>query len=111
MCGRGEIKEVAEESARAPETRNALKKRGAEISEAVRDGDIIAVEVDDVNEPWMLGRAVIKDRACGPRVAAEHKPESETWMGKIEPGDHIIDVIKLEPISPGSRLFKYPDKT
>jgi len=112
MCGHGELKEVTEAAkARVPETRNALRKRGVEISQNVKDGDIIAVEVDDVNEPWMLGRVVIKDRREGPRTAAEHKPESENWMGKIERGDPVIDVVKLEPICPGSRSFQYPDKT
>ena len=49
----------------------------------------------------MLGRAVIQGREKGPRKAKEDKPESENWMGDIEPNDPVIDVIKLEPLTPG----------
>ena len=70
---------------------------------ALRSPAMPAVGVDDVQEPWMLGRAVIVGRTQGPRVATADKPESENLMGDIKKNDRIIDVIKLEPISPRSR--------
>jgi hypothetical protein len=95
----------------APLTRNAIKQRAVQMAAEVKHGDFVAVEVDDVHEPWMLGRVVMEGRAKGPRTAVEHCAESENWMGNVEPGDAVIDVIKLEPLTPGSRTFVFPDKT
>lgn len=112
MCGAGVLREVKKlTDASVPETRDQLKKDGRKMAATVKDGDIIAVEVDDVNEPWILGRAVIKGRAKGPRKAKSKVDEVDNWMGKIKKGDLVIDVIKLEPIAPGCRFFQYPDQT
>lgn len=90
--------------------RSHLARRGIELSKKLKNGDFIIVEVDDKSEPWMLGRVLIEDRQnIGPYVATDHVEEKDNWMGRIEPGDSVIQVEKLEPIAPGSREFKFPN--
>ena len=72
-------------------TRSQLSKEGEEMSETVAEGDYICVEVDSLQEPWMIARV---------RRAAYSWPESVGsqyhWMGKVIPNDRVLWVQKLE---------------
>ena len=89
-----------------PMTRNYLCNRGIELSELVELGDIVAVYLEDVTEPWMLGK-VLKVRYEITQVDAEY-----TWMGQMEAGDWVVLVQKLEPTAGGltSSFFMLKDK-
>ena len=74
-------------------TRSQLTEEGIEMGSKVVEDDFICIEVDDLQEPWMIGRA---------RGAAEIWPESKGeqyhWMGKVVPGDVVVWVQKLEGV-------------
>ena len=81
-----------------PLTRSSVAVNGRVQAEKIVIGTIFSVELDDMQEPWMLAKA----------TSALHKyegPIKTTWMGEIRPGDMIINVIKLDPISAGSSTF------
>ena len=81
-----------------PLTRSSVAINGRTQAEKVEIGMIFSVELDDMQEPWMLARA----------ISPLHKyegPNKSTWMGEIRPGDMIINVVKLDPISAGSSTF------
>merc|ERR1740117_1038195 len=89
-----------------PMTRNFLCQRGIELSNLVEIGDIIAVYLEDMSEPWMLGKV----------LKANYKVTTEdavyTWMGQMEVDDQVLLVQKLEPTSGGlaSSFFRLTDK-
>ena len=76
---------------------------GTQLSESVGAGDVIAVEVDDPNEPWMISRV-----ECTVYTAEAEVQEADNSMGTIGPGDQIMGVVKLEPIASGPQKFRHP---
>ena len=48
-------------------------------------------------------------RSAGPRIATAVVDEEDNWMGDIKVNDAVIDVDKLEPIAPGSQMFRFPN--
>jgi hypothetical protein len=88
-------------------TRNLLAKRGAELCKEVGDGEFIAAELDSENEAWMLcmvrGRTYVVDKDFTSTIG-QHSFDFRC-------NDTVIDVQKLEPIAPGSRIFQKVEKT
>ena len=66
-----------------PVTRSALTSEGIALSQTVQPDDFIAVEIDDLQTPWMLFRAIGK-------AEMYTGPEERWWMGKIMPGDELL---------------------
>lgn len=85
-------------------TRNSLSELGAALAREVRYGEVIGVELDGLNESFMLGQVMSES---GPYII---QTELESYMGLFKPGDCVIDVKKLEPISMGSSMFETTDK-
>lgn len=72
-----------------PLTRSALSEQGITLSATVEVGDFIAVEVDSLQEPWLIGKATT--------VAFTYEGEEKhEWMGRIISGDRLVHVHKLE---------------
>jgi len=79
-------------------TRNSVAINGKVNAALVTIGSISSVEIDCIQEPWMLARAT--------SILHEYTgPDDKTWMGEIRAGDMIINVVKLEPIAAGSSTF------
>ena len=79
-------------------TRNSVAINGKVNAALVTIGSIFSVELDCIQEPWMLARAA--------SILHEYTgPDGKTWMGEIRAGDMIINVVKLEPIAAGSSTF------
>jgi hypothetical protein len=70
-------------------TRSQLSIEGISMAATVQPGDFICVEVDNLQEPWMIGR-------CVTGKLVWDQPAQYHWMGRIEPGDEYIWVVKLE---------------
>ena len=64
----------------------------------VKIGTIFSVELDSIQEPWMLAKATSE-------LYKYDGASKETWMGRIDPGDMIINVAKLEPTAAGASSF------
>ena len=77
-----------------------------ELSRTVLVDDIVAVYLEDVAEPWMLGK-VLKER-----YKITEGDSVYTWMGQMVVGDDVILVQKLEPTAGGlsSSTFMLTDK-
>ena len=76
-----------------PLTRSALATEGKAMAETVEPGDFICVEIDSMQEPWMIGR--VTSRAGD---WPESSGEQYLWMGEVVPGDRVIWVEKLEGV-------------
>jgi hypothetical protein len=61
------------------------------MSETAEPGDFICVEIDDLQEPWMIGR--VKKHV---EEWSESMGEQYHYMGKVIPGDKVVWVQKLE---------------
>jgi hypothetical protein len=74
-------------------TRSKLSEEGITMGREVMEGDYVCVEVDNLQEPWMVGRV---------RTSCEVWPESKgrqyLWMGWVVPGDEVVWVQKLEGV-------------
>ena len=49
-------------------------------------------------QPWMLG--IVEPSGCY-KIESDYK----SWFGDMRVGDDVVDVVKLEPIRPGSRVY------
>lgn len=72
-----------------PVTRSALSSEGMVMARTADVHDFVAVEIDSLQEPWMIGQ-------CTSKVLMYEGEEKYTWMGKIIPGDEILWAHKLE---------------
>ena len=86
-------------------SRNALSDLGAKLATEAKEKEVIAVELAYHNESFMLAAVVSAD---GPRKVVE---AFESHLGSFKPGDIVLDVRKLEPVSLGSSHYIYTDKT
>ena len=72
-------------------TRSRLSEEGVEMGRVAEIGDHVCVEVDSLQEPWMIGKV---RSACG--VWA--KEDQYLWMGWVTKGDEVLWVQKLEGV-------------
>ena len=85
-------------------TRHALQQLGTALAETISEDDVIAVELTHESEVFMLGIVVPgPDGEEGSYRVMEH---SQSYMGRLEPGDRVIQVRKFEPTQLGSNLFR-----
>ena len=54
-------------------------------------------------QPWMLGTVEPSGRY---KVESDYK----SWFGDMRVGDDVVDVVKLDPICPGSRVYLKTDR-
>ena len=74
-----------------PLTRSSLASHGIQLSADLEEGDFITVEVDSLQEPWMVGRCL------GAAFEwTEVQGDQYYWMGRVVPGDRVVWVEKLE---------------
>ena len=89
-------------------TRHALQERGVVLAETIEEDHIIAVELTHESEVFMLGIVVPgPDGEEGVYRVMEH---AQSYMGRLEPGDRVIQVRKFEPTQLGSNLFRLTEK-
>ena len=89
-------------------TRHALQQLGAALAETISEDNVIAVELTHESEVFMLGIVVPgPDGEEGPYRVMEH---SQSYMGRLEPGDRVIQVRKFEPTQLGSNSFRLTEK-
>ena len=62
------------------------------------------MELSQGNESFMLCEV---QNANGPRILTAHE---ESYLGRFEIGDEVLDVRKFEPTSLGSSMFELSDK-
>lgn len=105
LCHNRKIKEDAAAEASVPLTRNALANEGIRLSHELKEGEVVAFFVDDLSEPWMIGK-VMKTR-----YQITDDDAVYTWMGQMEAGDWVTLVHKYDPITGGmaSAYFKLKD--
>lgn len=84
-------------------TRDALSDLGKSLAREVQRGEIIGIELAGGNESFMLGKVV---------SSKSYVVETgfESYMGRFEPGDEVLDVQKLEPTSLGSSMYEFTEK-
>ena len=105
LCHNRKIKEDAAAEASVSLTRNALANEGIRLSHELKEGEVVAFFVDDLSEPWMIGK-VMKTR-----YQITDDDAVYTWMGQMEAGDWVTLVHKYDPITGGmaSAYFKLKD--
>ena len=81
-----------------PLLRSSVGISGKANAALVKIGAIFSVELDSTQEPWMLAKATSE-------LYKYDGASKETWMGRIDPGDMIINVVKLEPTAAGANSF------
>jgi len=88
--------------------RHVLQQLGATLAESISEDDVIAVELTHESEVFMLGIVIPgpEGEECVYRVM-EH---AQSYMGRLEPGDRVIQVRKFEPTQLGSNLFRLTQK-
>lgn len=102
ICGPVERVELEPESVSERRmTRHALQQLGTALAETISEDDVIAVELTHESEVFMLGIVVPgPDGEEGSYRVMEH---SQSYMGRLEPGDRVIQVRKFQL---GSNLFR-----
>ena len=84
-----------------------LSEAGTNMAQESKLGDFTAVETIDDSEPFFLCRNMTGDD-IGPCDVEDH---IDSMNGHFVPGDVVIDVVKLEPVAPGSRTHVLTDKS
>ena len=104
-CGPVERVELEPESVSERRmTRHALQQLGAELAEIISEDDVIAVELTHEFEVFMLGIVIPgPEGEEGVHRVMEH---TQSYMGRMEPGDRVIQVRKFEPTQLGSNLLR-----
>ena len=74
-----------------PVTRSALTSEGIEMASTVEPGDFLAVEIDNLQTPWMMFKAITK-------VEKYAGPEKKFWMGKVLIDDDLLWAYKMEGV-------------
>ena len=77
---------------------------GIKLGGDAKKGDIVCVEVKEQNEPWILGRVV------GDLGSYELKTPTDTPYTVLVPGDIVVEIQKLEPVNPGTKVFDVTNK-
>ena len=89
--------------AEVPLTRSAPAINGAALAQTLEPGDFVAIELDDVQIPWVLAEVLVSRH--------EHTTgDFECWMGLVKNHDQVLVVRRLEPAQPGSLMFKVTHK-
>ena len=85
-----------------PLTRSEPALKGAALAAKVQVGDFIAVELDDVQVPWILCQVL--------QTRHEYLGEdTDGWMGRLKKHDTILFCRRLEPTRPGSFMYNLTD--
>lgn len=80
-------------------TRNALSDAGVVFSREVCCKEVIGIKLSGANESFMLCEVLSES---GPyEITTAH----ESYMGRFEPGDMVLDVRKVEPTSAGRSVY------
>ena len=89
-------------------TRHAIQQLGAELAETVSEDDVIAVELTHESEVFMLGIVIPgPEGEEGVHRVMEH---TQSYMGRMGPGNRVIQVRKFEPTQLGSNLLRLTQK-
>ena len=68
-----------------PLTRQALAREGVALAASLEPGDFVGVEVDSVQEPYLIGEVVQP-------LTVWSGPEERTFMGRMTEGDQVVQV-------------------
>ena len=92
VCGPVKLVEITCKAAvERPLTRSMLASEGIELSNGVEKGDFICIELDSLQEPYIICRAL-----GGVEAWPAEKDNQYHWMGYCRTGDKVIWVEKLE---------------
>ena len=89
-------------------TRHALEERGVSLCEEIDEGALVAVKLTFDAEVFMLG--VVVPGPDGDEGVYRVMEKSQSYMGRLEPGDLVIQVRIFEPTQNGSNLFRLTEK-
>lgn len=108
-CGPVERVELEPESVSERRmTRHALQQLGAELAEIISEDDVIAVELTHESEVFMLG--IVIPGPEGEEGVYRVMEHTQSYMGRMGPGDRVIQVRKFEPTQLGSNLLRLTQK-
>jgi hypothetical protein len=86
------------------ETPQQAAEKGLKIAAGVKKNEIVCVEVRQQEEPWILGRVV------GELGSYELKASIDTPYAVLVSGDVAVEIQKLEPVNPGTKMFDVTNK-
>ena len=81
------------------ESLDNIAAKGEETARKVKPNDVTCVMVRKEHEPWMLGKV------HGDMGAHEVKTPIDTEHAVLVPGDLAVEVRKLHPVNPGTKVF------
>ena len=85
---------------RDPVTRSSLARTGLALADTVSNGDFIVVEQHSEQEPWIVCRAL-----GAKHTHALASGEIQTRMGRVIPGDVLVNVEKLEGVGSSYKVI------
>ncbi len=87
-------------------TRHALQQLlvGAELAVIISEGDFIAVELTHETEVFMLEISIPGPE--GEEGVYRVIDQTQSYMGRMEPGDRVMQIRKFEPAQLRSKLFR-----
>ena len=85
---------------RDPVTRSSLARNGLALANTVSNGDFIVVEQHSEQEPWIVCRAL-----GAKHTHALASGEIQTRMGRVIPGDVLVNVEKLEGVGSSYKVI------
>lgn len=89
--------------AEVPLLRSAPALVGSALAQTLQVGDFVAIELDDVQVPWILAEVTV--------ALHEHSGgQVESWMGSIKDHDKVLIARRCEPVGPGSLMYVVTDK-
>ena len=93
-----------------------LKEEGRLLSQKLKKGEMIAIELaygdkHSHNEPWVICRVERKVHTYqGPTLEHTKDKMDSAWMGQVKNNDQVLWCTKLEPHSTGGSVFTVTDK-
>ena len=92
-----------------------LKEEGRLLSQKLKKGEMIAIELaygdkHSHNEPWVICRVERKVHTYqGPTLEHTKDKMDSAWMGQVKNNDQVLWCTKLEPHSTGGRECLHSD--
>ena len=81
-----------------PYLRSAPALRGADLATLAKVDSFIAIELDDVQIPWVIAQVLLESHS-------HSSGEQECWMGKVKNGDQVLYVRLFQPTRAESMIY------
>lgn len=111
-----EMRAPTELTRRVARSETRLKELGTMLSEKLKKGDFIAIELaygdkHSQNEPWVICKVEKKLHTYqGATLPHTEGKMDSAWMGQVQNNDKVLWCTKLEPHSTGGSVFTVTNK-